>query len=238
MNTIARAAGCLAALVFAAGACAQEPQGSGGPAASAPAFDRGEARGYLGFGLVFVGHTLSTPFGDGDSSGGGIGGRGAGHSARVNPSLDIAFTGQVAIMGRTADETDEELADFMYEVDGGLRISDLLYLSLGYTAQATAYDQADLTTTYSVVSIGAGALHTTDRGYALAQLRVGGGNLTNDQDNERESVGYIGLRAAWQRGAADGVQYMIGLGWDRYDIDDFDFQDDFLRLDFGLGFGL
>lgn len=243
MNTIPRAVGGLAALVLAAGAGAQEPPGSGDPAASAPqaaapAFEPGEARGYLGFGLVLVGHTLSTPLGDGDSSGGGIGGRGAGHSARINPSLDIAFTGQVALMGRTADETDEELADVMYEVDGGLRISDLLYLSLGYTTQSTAYDLADLTTTYSVVSIGAGVLHTGDNGYALAQLRVGGGNITNDQDNGSESVGYVGLRGALQRGAPDGVQFMIGLGWDRYDIDEFDFQDDFVRLDFGLGFGL
>jgi hypothetical protein len=196
------------------------------------------AQGYLGFGLVLVSHTLSTPLGDGDSSGFGVSGHGAGHSAAINESLDIGFTGQVAIMGRAADETDEEFADVMYEVDGGLRISELLYLTLGYTTQSTAYDTADVSTTYSVIPVGVGVLRTTDTGYLLAQLRLGGGRLTNDQDDASESVGYVGLRGVFQQGADDGVQFMVAVGWDRYDIKDFDFQDDFLRVDFGLGFGL
>ena len=227
---------CAALLLGCAGAgIAQEPAPA---AASSPEFDPGEPQGYLGFGLVLASHTLSTPFGDGDSSGAGIGGHGAGHSARINPSLDIAFSGQVAIMVRTAEETDEEFADVMYEVDGGLRINDLLYLTLGYTTQSTGYETADLTTTYSIVPIGVGVLRTTDAGYVLAQLRVGGGNITNDQDDSRESVGYVGLRGVFQRGAAGGLQFMLAAGWDRYDIKDLDFQDDFLRLDLGLGFGL
>jgi len=141
-------------------------------------------------------------------------------------------------MGRTAEETDEELADVMYEVDGALRFSDLFFVSLGYTTQTTAYDTADLTTTYSIVPVGLGVLRTTDSGYVLAQLRVGGGNITNDQDDSSEDVGYVGLRGVLQQGAVDGVQFMLALGWDRYDIKDLDFQDDFLRLDLGLGFGL
>lgn len=217
----------------------EAPEATAPAAATAPApGEPGGAQGYLGFGLVLVSHTLSTPFGDGDSSGGGIGGHGAGHSGPVNESLDIGFTGQVAIMGRTADETDEDLADVMYEVDGGLRISRLLYVTLGYTTQSTAYDTSDVTTTYSVVPVGVGVLRTTDTGYALAQLRVGGGRITNDQDDSSESVGYVGLRGVFQQGSADGVQFMVGLGWDRYDIKDLDFQDDFLRVDLGLGFGL
>lgn len=226
---------------FAAAGLGQEPPaGSDAPApdAAAPEFDRGEAQGYLGFGLTLVSHTLSTPFGDGDSSGGGISGHGAGHSARVSPALEIAFTGQLAIMGRTADETDEELVDAMYEIDGGLRISDLFYLTLGYTTQSTGYETADLVTTYSVVPVGLGVLRTTEAGYLLAQLRLGGGNITNDQDDSSESVGYAGLRGVFQQGSPDGVQFMLAVGWDRYDIKDLDFQDDFLRIDLGLGFGL
>lgn len=210
------------------------PAAEPAPAAGEP----GGAQGYLGFGLVLVSHTLSTPIGDGDSSGGGIGGHGAGYSGPVGESLDIGFSGQFALMGRTAEETDEEFADFMYEIDGGLRIWRLLYLTLGYTTQSTAYDLADVTTTYSIIPVGIGLLRTTDRGYVLAQLRLGGGRITNDQDDSSESVGYVGLRGVFQQGSADGVQFMVGLGWDRYDIKDFDFQDDFLRVDLGLGFGL
>ena len=228
---------CLA-IVPALGA-AQQPEAPAPAAEPAPAAgEPGGAQGYLGFGLVLVSHTLSTPFGDGDSSGGGIGGHGAGHSGPVSESLDIGFTGQVALMGRTADDTDEDLADVMYEVDGGLRLSRLLYVTLGYTTQSTAYDTSDVTTTYSIVPVGVGLLRTTDTGYALAQLRVGGGRITNDQDDSSESVGYVGLRGVFQQGSADGVQFMIALGWDRYDIKDLDFQDDFLRVDLGLGFGL
>lgn len=230
----------VSALGFVTPATAEAPAAADAAAPAAPAsgYDPGRAQGYLGFGLVLVSHTLSTPFGDGDSSGAGIGGHGAGHSARISPSLDIAFSGQVAIMARTAEETDEEFADVMYEVDGGLRINDLLYLTLGYTTQATGYESADLTTTYTIIPIGVGVLRTTDAGYVLAQLRVGGGNITNDQDDSRESVGYVGLRGVFQQGAAGGLQFMLAAGWDRYDIKDLDFQDDFLRLDLGLGFGL
>jgi hypothetical protein len=241
-STALRAAAVSACLALVpARAIAQQPEepAPAAAAAAAPAPGaQGQARGYLGFGLVLVNHTLSTPAGDGDSSGAGIGGHGAGHSGPINESLDIGFTGQVAIMGRTADETDEDLADVMYEVDGGLRISELLYLTLGYTTQTTAYDTADLATTYSVIPVGVGILRTTESGYLLAQLRLGGGRITNDQDDSSESVGYAGLRGVFQQGAAEGVHFMLAVGWDRYDIKDLDFQDDFLRIDLGLGFGL
>lgn len=239
-STLWRTAAVAASLAVIPAPAAAQPAEEPAPAAAqpAPAGEQGGAQGYLGFGLMLVNHTLSTPIGDGDSSGGGVGGHGAGHSAPISELLDIGFTGQFALMGRTAEETDEEFADFMYEVDGGLRFWSLLYLSLGYTTQSTTYDLADMTTTYSIVPVGIGVLRTTDRGYALAQLRLGGGRITNDQDDSSESVGYVGLRGVLQHGAADGVQYMVGLGWDRYDIKDFDFQDDFLRVDLGLGFGL
>lgn len=230
-----------AALAFVAPGAAQEPGGAGeapAPAATAPAHDATAAQGYLGFGLVLASHSVSTPAGDGDSSGGGIVGNGAGHSAPISPSLDIAFTGQVAIMGRTYDQTDEDAADVMYEVNGGLRFSELLYLSLGYTTQSTAYETSEVTSTYNVIPVGVGVLRTTEAGYVLAQVRVGGGSITDDETDDRESVGYVGLRGVFQQGSADGVQFMLGVGWDRYDIKDFDIQDDFLRVDLGLGFGL
>lgn len=121
---------------------------------------------------------------------------GAAHSAKVNPSLDIGFTGQVALMSRTFDGTDEEVGDALVELDGGIRVAELFYFTLGYTTQTTAYETPDLATTYTVVPVGAGLYKTTESGYFLLQVRVGGGRLSNDQN------------------------------------------DDFVRFEFGLGFGL
>jgi hypothetical protein len=223
----------IAALAMAAGAGAAEPEAAA-PATAADA--QGEARAYVGIGLVAASHTTETSLGDLDSSGGGIAVNGVGHSARINPSLDIAFRGEGAIIGREFDGGGK-VADALFEVDGGLRISEILLLTLGYTTLATGYENPDVVTTYNVIPVGIGLLRTTDSGYLLAQLRVGGGRLGNDQNDDTESVGYVGLRAVVQHGFSDGVQFMLALGLDSYDVDDLGITDRFVRLDFGLGFG-
>ena len=207
------------------------------PAAPAPA-PKNDARGYIGFGLALAGHTVEISGAEGDSSGGGFVVNGVGHSGKVNPSLDIAFRGEGAIMGREFDASGEEVADVLFEVDGGIRISELFIVTLGYTTQVTAYDNPEVATSYDVIPIGLGLLRTTDAGYLLAQLRLGGGRLSNDQDNATESVGYAGIRLGIQHGFGSGVQFMAALGLDTYEVDDLDLSDEFFRLEFGLGFGL
>lgn len=211
-----------------------------GPAAEAPASagTAEPARGYVGFGLVGVGHTYSSPLGDLDSSGGGFVANGAFHSQPLNPSLDIAFRGELSVTGREFDGSGTKVGDVMFEVDGGMRISRLLLLTLGYTTHGIAYDNPDITFNYGVIPIGIGILHTTDSGYVLAQVRVGGGRLSNDQTNDTEDVGYAGIRAVVQHGFDSGIQFMLGLGLDNYQLDDTDEEEQFFRLEFGLGFGL
>lgn len=229
-RTVVLAAGvALAGLAFAA---EPEPPAPG-------AFDEDAAHGYFSLGLVAASSTLSSPlFPDIDASGGGVAVHGVAHSGQVNPSLDIAFSGQVALTSREYDGGGPEVADVLYEIDGGLRLSDLFYLSLGYTTQATAFDNPDIVLTYNVVPVGIGLLSTRESGYMLAQLRVGGGRISNDQNDDTDSVGYLGVRAAFQRGFGSGLQFMLGLGWDRYEVRDFDETEEFLRLELGLGFGL
>lgn len=240
---IRRIAVLAAGVAFAAAVPAAEPEAAtppppAGPEPQAAAPAGNEARGYVGFGLALVSGTTETPLGDTDSSGGGFAVNGVGHSGKVNPSLDIAFRGEGAIFGREYDGGGGDVADVLVEVDGGLRISELLLLTLGYTTMTTAYENPDVATTYSVVPLGIGVLRTSDAGYVLAQLRIGAGQLGNDQNNDTESVGYVGLRAALQRGSASGVQFMAAVGLDAFDVDDLDVTERFFRLELGLGFGL
>lgn len=230
----------IAACGFALGAAAAEPEaaasGAAADAAAPAATPKSDARGYVAFGLTTSNATQSAPgFPDFDSSGGGLFASGAGHSGKVNPSLDIAFRGEAAIVGREFDGGGE-VADVLVEIDGGIRLGGLLMLTLGYTTMTTAYDSTDIATTLSVIPLGVGVLHTTDAGYVLAQLRVGGGRIGSDQNNDTESVDYFGLRAAVQHGFSEGgVQFMLGLGLDRFEYAGI--EDQFVRLDFGLGFG-
>jgi hypothetical protein len=240
-----RAIALLAAWGFTMTAAAAEPEAPAEPAepTAAPAAEpapapRNDARGYVGFGLALAGHTLESGLGEAESSGGGFVVNGVGHSGKINPSLDIAFRGEGAIMGREFDGSGEEVADVLFEVDGGMRISELFMVTLGYTTQVTAYDNPEVATSYDVIPIGLGVLRTTDAGYLLAQLRLGGGRLSNDQDNDTESVGYAGIRLAVQHGFGSGVQFMAALGLDSYEVEDLDLTDEFVRLEFGLGFGL
>ena len=230
----------IAACGFTLGAAAAEPEAAAPEAAAdstTPAAEpRNDARGYVAFGLTTSSATQSASgFPDADSSGGGLFANGVGHSGKVNPSLDIAFRGEGAIVGREFDGGGE-VADVLVEIDGGLRLGDLLMLTLGYTTMTTAYENPDVATTLSVIPLGVGVLHTTDAGYVLAQLRLGGGRIGNDQNNDTESVDYVGLRAAVQHGFGQGgMQFMLGLGLDRFEYAGI--EDQFVRLDFGLGFG-
>lgn len=233
--------GALCAALVTGAAGAQDPSApmAQPEAAVAPAYDKDHAHAYVGFGLSIASSRFSEPLAnDIEASGGGLVAHGAGHSSKVNPSLDIGFTGQVALMSRTfEDNIDEETGDFLIEVDGGMRLSDLFYVSLGYTTQAIGYKNANLTETYGVIPVGAGILMTRESGYTLVQLRLGGGNLTNDQNNDADSVKYGGIRAVCQQGFGSGVQFMVALGLDRYTPRK-NVADDYIRLDFGLGFGL
>jgi hypothetical protein len=230
-----RTAVLLAGLAMTAVAGAAEPEAAEPPAAEAP---EGEAQAYVGFGLAGASHTLSGPLGDFDSGGGGFVINGAGHSRPINESLDIAFRGELSIIGREFDGGGPQTGDVMFEVDGGMRISQLMLLTLGYTTHVIAYDAPEVAFTYNVIPVGIGLLRTTESGYFLAQVRVGGGSLTNDQNNASESVGYAGIRAVVQHGFDSGVQFMLGLGLDTYEMDDTDEEEQFFRLEFGLGFGL
>jgi hypothetical protein len=231
----------VAVLCFAlcAPATAEETAAAEAPAQDAPAaYDKDRAHGYLSLGLIAASSTTETPVGDAEASGGGIGVQGAGHSSKVNPSLDIAFRGLIAIMGREFDDTNAEVGDVMYEVDGGIRLADLFLLTLGYSTQVTAYENPDIATTYNVIPVGIGILRTRESGYVLAQLRFGGGRLGNDQNDDTEGVRYAGIRGVVQHGFGSSLQFMLGLGLDRYELDDSDAAEDFVRLEFGLGFGI
>jgi hypothetical protein len=198
-----------------------------------------QARAYLGLGLVAISHTASTALGDADSSGGGLVLNGALHSRPISPSLDIALRGAIAAMGREYEGGGTETGDVLIEMDGGLRISRIFLLSLGYTTQAVAFEAPEIIFTYNVYPVGIGVLHATDSGYLLGQVRAGGGRLTNDQDDSTEGVGYFGLRGVVQHGfGSSGMQLMLGLGFDRYEVDDLDQTEEFFRMEFGLGFGL
>lgn len=218
-------------------ACGAEPETEQEDEAAG---EQGDARAYLGLGLVAARSTLSqaTMVGDINSEGGGLGVNGAGHSQPVKPWLDIAFSGQVAVTSREFDDG-SEVADMVYEVDGGVRFSRQLMVTLGYTTQVTAYDNPDVAITYNVIPVGVGFMHTHERGYLLAQLRAGRGRISNDQTDDTESVGYFGMRGVVQHGFGSGVQLMLAIGLDRYKLHDpADTEEEFFRLEFGLGFGI
>lgn len=225
----------LACLAFPGASAAEDEAATPAEPAS---YDKDRAHAYLGLGLVAASSRYSQLFvPDTEASGGGLSVHGAAHSGKVNPLLDIAFTGQVALMSREFDASNEEVGDFLYEIDGGMRISELFYVSLGGMSQTTAHENPDIAFTYGVIPIGVGVLRTSESGYILAQLKVGAGRLSNDQNDDTESVKYGGVRAVMQHGFGSGVQFMLGLGLDRYDLGSYQ-NDDFVRLEFGLGFGL
>jgi hypothetical protein len=214
----------LAAVLASAPAAAQE--------AAAP-----DNHGYFGVGLMLSTNTQSSGGGgDVTSRGGGLVLNGAGI---INPGTGIGFglNGSMDLGSRTYDDFDVTDTEFQMAFDGGVVVAELLYLSLGLQFLNQTDDASDVMRTYTVIPFGVGVLTGNEEGYMLAQLRFGGGQLSNDQNNSTEDVGYFGLRLMGQTGTANGLQFMGGLEFDSYDYSDIDFTDNLFRFFFGLGFG-
>jgi hypothetical protein len=157
-----------------------------------------------------------------------------------DPGEGIGFgvNGGFGFTSRTLDDADVDVAEGLFDVNGGIIVADLLYVSLGLQFLNQTEDVFDSTTTYVTVPLGIGVLKGSDAGYLLAQLRFGGGSAENDQASGSEDIGYFGLRVMGQTGTADGLQFMGGLEFDAYGADDADnTTDNFFRFFFGLGFG-
>lgn len=208
--------------------------------ASAPAAAEqaaSENHGYFGVGLMLSSDTQSSDAGgDITSRGGGLVLNGAGI---INASQGIGFglNGAMDLGSRTYDDADVTDTEFQLGFDGGVIVAELLYLSLGLQFLNQTDDATDIMRTYTVVPFGVGVMAGTPEGYFLAQLRFGGGQLSNDQDSSTEDFGYFGLRLQGQTGTANGLQFMGGLEFDAYDASDFDYTDNIFRFFFGLGFG-
>lgn len=208
--------------------------------ASAPAAAEEAApanHGYFGVGLMLSTNT-QTSGGSSDitSRGGGLVLNGAGI---LNPGTGVGFglNGSMDLGSRTYDDADVTDTEFQMAFDGGVLVADLLYLSLGLHFLNQTDDATDVMRTYTVIPLGVGVLMGNEEGYLLAQLRFGGGELSNDQNSTTADVGYFGLRVMGQTGTANGLQFMGGLEFDAYDYSDFDATDNFFRFFFGLGFG-
>lgn len=206
------------------------------PLASAEPGAESTNHGYGGVGLVIATNTLQTPLGDFNSRGGGIAFTGAG-VFQAGSGIGIGVTGGMDFGSRTMDDTDETIADFGLGFDGGVVFADIFYVSLGLDFHNFTPESTDITGTYTVVPLGLGILVARDSGYAVAQLRFGGGQLSNDQDNLTEDVDYFGIRVVGQTGTANGLQFMGGMEFDAYGYTSSDITDSFFRLIFGVGFG-
>lgn len=208
--------------------------------ASAPALAEEAAaanHGYFGIGLMLSTDTQSSGSGgDVTSRGGGLVLNGAGI---INPGTGIGFglNGSMDLGSRTYDDYDVTDTEFQMGFDGGVVVAELLYLSLGLHFLNQTDDATDIMRTYTVIPFGVGVLAGNEEGYLLAQLRFGGGELSNDQDSSTADVGYFGLRLMGQTGTANGLQFMGGLEFDSYDYSDVDLTDNIFRFFFGLGFG-
>ena len=193
--------------------------------------------GYFGVGLMLSTDTQSSSaFGDVTSRGGGIVLNGAGILSG-GQGIGFGLNGAMDIGSRTYDDADVTDTEFQMAFDGGVVLVDLLYLSLGLQFLNQTDDASDIMRTYTVVPFGVGVLTGNEEGYLLAQLRFGGGQLSNDQDSTTEDFGYFGLRLMGQTGTANGLQFMGGLEFDSYDAADYDYTDNIFRFFFGLGFG-
>lgn len=234
MNNLLRGISLAVACLGVPQAWAEEPA----QAQPAPAFSNEKAHGYLSLELIGLKSTISGFGGDQDASGAGFGVRGAAHSGKISQTLDIGMSGQFQASSRQPEGGGNDIGSGLYEIDGGLRFSDLFYLSLGFHSRGNSQDGSGVTTTYSIIPIGIGVLTTQDAGYVLLQLKGGGGRLTDDDDTFDYDVKYFGARAILQHGYADGVQFMAGLGLDRYKVDDIGVTDKYVSFELGLGFGL
>lgn len=206
-----------------------------GPASAAePA--KPSNHGYLGVGLALESQSISSPLGDGSTTGGGMVLNGAG-VLPMNDGLGFGLTGSMGFSSRTDSDTDETVSSGQFGFDGGVLLMEMFYLSLGVQVLNQSPDSVDFTQTYTVVPFGIGMLSASDTGYLLAQLRFGAGEVSNDTTSDTADLGFFGLRLAGQTGTAGGLQFMGGFEFDAYDISDFDTTDNIFRFFVGLGFG-
>lgn len=216
-----------------------EPPAADAPESSSEPPAAGHAHGYISFGLLFQESTQTAPFnGERRAGGAGVFARGLAHSAPVTPSIDIVMSGLVGGLGRKYSDTDEEVGDSLFELDGGMRINDVLYVSGGYTRLISAYRSSNVTFEHNVLLLAAGYLKTHDTGYILLQARGGRGGYTNDYDDESETVAYAGLRVVVHFGFGASQHLLLGMGLDRYEVEDLEQTEDILRAELGLGFGI
>lgn len=192
--------------------------------------------GYVGVGLQLESQSISTPLGDGNTTGGGLILNGAG-VLPLNDGVGFGLTGSMGFSSRTDSDTDETVSSGQFGFDGGVVLMDMFYLSLGIQVLNQTPDSTDVVTTYTVVPFGIGMLKGTDTGYLLAQLRFGAGEVSNDLTSDTADLGFFGLRLAGQTGTSGGLQFMGGFEFDAYDISDFDTTDNLFRFFVGLGFG-
>jgi hypothetical protein len=205
--------------------------------ASAEDAAKPDNHGYFGVGLVLENNTLDDPtLGDVTSRGGGLILNGAGVLG-TGSGIKIGVNGGIGFTSRTLDDYDVTVAEGMFDANGGVIVADLLYLSIGLQVLSQTDDQNDVMVSYTTIPLGIGVMSGSDTGYFLAQLRFGGGQESNDQNNSTEDLGYFGLRLQGQTGTADGLQFMGGMELDSYDFKDFDSTDGFFRIFFGVGFG-
>ena len=196
---------------------------------------KSDNHGYFGVGLQLESNTSQTALGDFQSTGGGLILNGAGVIDAGN--VGFGLNGGFGFASRTDSDSDVTIAEGTFGFDGGVVLADIFYLSFGVNLLNQTPDSTDVVTTYTVVPLGLGVLAASDTGYMLAQLRFGGGEASNDQNNATADLSYFGIRLVGQTGTADGVQFMGGLEFDTYDFADVDITDNFFRFFIGVGFG-
>ena len=201
----------------------------------AGAQEQSDNHGYFGAGLLLTTNNSTTPVGDFSATGGGIILNGGG--VVDAGTVGFGIVGGLEFGGRTDSDSDESIADAQVQFDAGLIVADLLYVSLGVQALNMTPESTDVTASYTVVPLGIGVLSADDDGYMLAQIRFGGGELSNDANSSTADLTYFGIRLVGQKGTADGLQFMGGLEFESYDLTDFDTTDNFFRLFVGVGFG-
>lgn len=192
------------------------------------------SHGYGGFGLMLESESFSSSFGDSTASGAGMIFNGAG-SLGLNDNAGLGFTGAMGFSSLTDDNSTASSSTFLFDVDGGVVLQDLLYMSLGVKSLSLTSDDIDFTQTYTVLPVGIGMLSATDKGYVLTQFRFGAGQFSTDLSSATEDVGYFGIKLVGQFG--NELQFMGGLEMDNYSFTDTDATDFYFRMFFGMGFG-
>ena len=87
-------------------------------------------------------------------------------------------------------------------------------------------------TKYGIVPLGFGLMWSKEHGYALLQMRLGGGVGPKTATNPKGDMGYFGLRGVLPLGRA-----YVGLQLDQYTPDQGNSGEDrYFRIDFGFNF--